>query len=238
MTTPAEFVRLLIVGAGGHAQVVANTILQMRQCGEAVEPIGFVDDNPLLVGQQILGLPILGATSDIGKLAHDAVVVGVGNNAARQQLFKRMREGGERLFTVRHPRSVVAPDAVVGAGTVVCAGAVVVTGAVVGANVILNTSCSINHHSRIGDHVHIAPGAHLGGEVTVGEGVFVGIGSIVLPRKRISDWSVVRAGSVVSDDVAGGLTVTDVPGQTVEAKVEIPMAGVRPGRFRQQSPTP
>jgi len=86
--------KTLIVGAGGHGQVVADILLRMRDCGEAVEPVGYVDDNQSLAGQKLLGLPVLGTTHDISKLAHDAVVVAVGDNATRRRLFDRMRESG------------------------------------------------------------------------------------------------------------------------------------------------
>lgn len=212
--------RVLIVGAGGHAQVVADILLRMRDCGEAVEPVGYVDDNQSLAGQTLLGLPVLGTTSDIGKLAHDAVVVAVGDNATRRRLFDRLRQTGEQFVTVRHPQAVVAPDVTIGVGTMVCAGVVINPGAVIGLNVILNTSCSIDHHNRIGDHVHIAPGVHLGGEVVVGEGALVGIGATVTPRLRIGAWSVVGAGSLVHHDVPDGVKVVGNPAHILEGRGE------------------
>jgi len=207
--------KVLIVGAGSHAQVVADILLRMRDCGEAVEPVGYVDDNPTLAGQKRLGLPVLGTTGDIDKLAHDAVVVAVGDNANRRRLFDRLRQSGERFFTARHPQSVVAPDVVLGEGTMVIAGVVVNTGSTVGANVILNTSCSVDHHNRIGDHVHIAPGVRLGGEVVVAEGALVGIGVTVTARWRVGSWSVVGAGSLVHHDVTDGVVSVGSPARAV-----------------------
>jgi len=210
-------VRILIVGAGSHAQVVADILLRMKERGDAVVPVGYVDDNPALAGQKRLGLPVLGTTGDVGKLAHDAVVVGVGDNDKRMQLFDKLRQSGERFFTARHPQSVVAPDVVLGEGTMVSAGVVVNTGSTVGANVILNTSCSVDHHNRIGDHVHIAPGVRLGGEVVVAEGALVGIGATVTARRRVGVWSVVGAGSLVHHDVPDGVVSVGSPARAVGA---------------------
>jgi sugar O-acyltransferase (sialic acid O-acetyltransferase NeuD family) len=206
---------VLIIGAGGHGQVVADILSRMRERGGAVEPVGYLDDNPSLAGQKFLGLPVLGTLGDIGKLAHDAVVVAVGDNAIRRHLSDRLLQAGERLLTACHPKAVIAPDVTVGAGAMVCAGAVISPGSVIGANVIINTSSSIDHHNLIGDHVHIAPGVHLGGEVTVGEGAMVGIGAMVTPRLRIGAWSVVAAGACVTKSVLPGETVVGVPARPI-----------------------
>jgi len=206
---------VLIIGAGGHGRVVADVLLRMRERGEAVEPVGFVDDKPTLTGEEVLGLPVLGTTGDIGRLAHDAVIVAVGDNAVRRRLFDRLRQAGERFFTARHPQSVVAPDVVLGEGTTVCAGVVVNTGSAIGADVILNTSCSVDHDNRVGDHVHIAPGVRLGGEVEVAEGALVGIGATVIARRRVGAWSVVGAGSLVHHDVPDSAVSMGNPARVV-----------------------
>jgi sugar O-acyltransferase (sialic acid O-acetyltransferase NeuD family) len=207
---------VLIVGAGGHGQVVADILMRMRERAGTVEPIGYLDDNLLLAGRKFLGLPVLGTTDDIGKLAHEAVVVAVGDNDIRRHLFDRLQQAGERFATACHPQVVIAPDVTVGAGTMVCAGVVINPGTVIGSNVILNTSCSIDHHNLIGDHVHIAPGVHLGGEVAVGEGALVGIGATVMGSRRIGIGSVVGAGSVVTHDVPDGVKVVGNPARVID----------------------
>jgi len=208
--------RVLIIGAGGHGQVVADILFRMREHDGAVDPIGYLDDDPSLHGQQILGLPVLGTSADLAGVAHDAVIVAIGDNAVRRRLFEQLSANGEQLVTVIHPDSVVAPDVTVGPGTVICAGVVINPGSVVGSNVILNTSCSIDHHNLIGDHVHIAPGVHLGGQVVVSEGALVGIGTTVMGRRLIGDRSVVGAGSVVTHDVPDGVKVVGNPAHVVE----------------------
>ncbi len=219
--------RVLIVGAGGHGQVVADILLRMGESRGDVEPVGFLDDDPKLAGRSILGLPVLGTTYDIGEVEHEAVIIAIGDNETRRCLFDILRSGGERLFTARHPNTVIAPDVKLGPGSVVCAGAVVSTGSVIGANVILNTSCSVSHHSHVGDHVHVAPGARLGGEVTLGEGVLVGISATVLPRKHVGNWNTVGAGAVVCDDVPGGVTVAGVPARPLERRWPLVLSEVQ-----------
>lgn len=207
--------RVLIVGAGGHAQVVADVLLRMREDGGSVQPVGYLDDARELQGRTFLDLPVLGGLAHLAGVPHDAVVVAIGDNATRKRLFEALRARDEHFATARHPAAVVAPDAQIGAGAMICAGVIVNPASVIGANVILNTGCTVDHHNRIGDHAHIAPGVHLGGEVTIGEGALVGIGATVMPRCRVGVWSVVGAGACVTESVPDGVTVVGVPAQPI-----------------------
>jgi sugar O-acyltransferase (sialic acid O-acetyltransferase NeuD family) len=208
--------QILVLGAGGHAQVVADILLRMRDSGEPVEPIGYLDDDKALLGKTLMGLPVLGITADLAKFKHDAIIIGIGNNRIRQNLFRALRANDEQFVTARHPSAVIAPDVPIGPGCVICAQVVVNPGSVIGHNVILNTGCTVDHHNRIADDVHIAPGAHLGGDVTVEEGVLIGIGAVVMPQRCIGMWSIVGAGALVQKDVPERVTVIGVPAQIVE----------------------
>jgi sugar O-acyltransferase (sialic acid O-acetyltransferase NeuD family) len=207
--------RILILGAGGHAQVIADILLQMGKQDNATQPIGFLDDNQQLHGQSRLGLPILGDLAALAHLEHEAVIIGIGDNRTRAKVFDRVSAAGENFAIACHPRAIVATDVVAQPGTVICAGAVVNPGSRIGHNVILNTSCSVDHHNDIGDHAHIAPGAHLGGDVTIGMGTLVGIGATVMPQRRVGMWSVVGAAALVQRDVADRFVVVGVPAQVV-----------------------
>jgi len=179
---------------------------------------GFVDDRPDLRGTEILGRPVLGVIRELHSWPHDGVVVGIGDNAGRRDVFDRLQATPENFVTVIHPRAVVAADVTIGPGTVIFAGAVVNTGSHIGANAILNTACTVDHHNAIADHVHVAPGVHLGGAVRLAEGALVGIGSTVMPGKHVGAWAVVGAGSLVKDDVPARFTVAGVPAKPLTMK--------------------
>ena len=212
--------RVLIIGAGGHGQVVASILTAMiADPGAAlrlgIEPPravqGFVDDDPTRHGKFVLGLPVFGPLADRGQVPHDAVIVAIGDNYARRVVYERLTREEVTIATAIHPSAVIASDATIGAGCMIVAGTVINTGCRIGRNVIVNTGATVDHHSQIGDHVHLAPGTHLGGEVTVGEGALVGIGAIVMPRRTVGAWATVGAGAVVHRDVDASMTVVGVP---------------------------
>jgi len=203
--------RVLVLGAGGHGQVVADILLRMADAGAALVVTGYLDDNSSLTGQRFLDLPVWGRLADRASVPHEAVVVAVGDNQQRRRLVRELSRGGEAFATARHPSAVIAPDVAIGPGTMVCGGVVINPGSVIGAHVILNTGCTIDHHNRIGDYAHIAPGVHLGGDVRVGPGTLVGIGSVVLPQRSVGEWSMIGAGSVVTRAIPSGVTAVGVP---------------------------
>lgn len=207
--------RVLIVGAGGHAQVVADILLRMQEEDGALVPIGYVDDDPAVYGQQLLDLPVLGGVARMSEVRHERVIVAIGSNGTRQRMLERLKGQGERFGIARHPSAVVAPDVRIGPGTMICAGAIVNPGSFIGANVILNTGCTVDHHNRIGDHAHIGPGVHLGGDVEIEEGALIGIGATVMPQRRVGAWSVVSAGALVHSNVGDRVVAAGVPARVI-----------------------
>lgn len=208
--------RVLILGAGGHAQVVADILFRAEEVGGDCQPMGFLDNNPSIAGTVIMGLPVLGEIGQLSEFEHDAVVIAMGDNIVRASVFDSAQEGGERFVNAVHPDAVLAPDVRLGEGVVICARVAVNTGTEIGDNVILNTGCTVDHHTRIGAHAHVAPGGHLAGDVSVGEGALIGIGSAIIPDRSVGDWAVVGAGAAVVRDVPAYATAVGVPAAVIK----------------------
>lgn len=206
--------RVLIVGAGGHAQVVADILLLLAASGDWI-PVGYLDDNPELRDRSLLGLPVLGPLYERSAFPHDALVIAVGRNDLRQRLYGMLRAEGAHFATLVHPRATIAHDVVIGPGSVICAGAVIGPGARLGCNVIINTAATVDHHNRIGDHCHIAPGAHLGGDVQIGDGCLVGLGALIMPQRSVGAWSIVGAGALVHRSLPSGVTAVGTPARVI-----------------------
>jgi len=207
--------RLAIVGAGGHAKVVADIVRCLSKDDSGYAIVAFADAVDSVEQRQFLGLPLLSGSRHLASIAHDAVVIAIGDNASRRREFELLTSLGECLVSVRHPSAIIASSVAIGLGTMVCAGAVVNPDTRIGSNVILNTRSSVDHDCVVEDHVHIAPGVVLGGDVFVGAGAMVGVGAVVKPGVRIGPGATVGAGSVVIRDVPANTTVVGVPAKAL-----------------------
>ena len=162
---------IIIIGAGGHARVVADALLA---AGRTV--LGFTDRNQSLHGNRVMGLPVLG--DDTALAHHDPRVVelalGLGtvglarDTLRRRQVQQSLENQGWRIASVRHPSAVVSNFAQVQLGTQLLASCVVQAGAHVGEGCIVNTSAVIEHDTALGAFSHLAPRALLCGNVLIG----------------------------------------------------------------------
>lgn len=207
--------QILIIGAGGHAQVVADILLCRWRAGELIRPMGFLDDDERLLGNTYVDLPVLGSTQQLDSISHDGVVIAIGNNRVRARLYNTLTARGTQVISAIHPATTIASDVVIETGCMICAGVIINTGSHIGPNTILNTGATVDHHNRIGAHCHIAPGVHLGGDVAIGDGTLIGIGSTIMPQRTIGQWTTVGAGALVNQDTPDKATVIGVPARPI-----------------------
>jgi acetyltransferase EpsM len=200
-----------VIGAGGHAKVVASTLLA---AGYRVS--GFYDDDSEKWGKYIFGIPVVGSIDVLKETKHSPAIIGLGDNKTRKKLASELDLD---WITVVHPFAWVHPEARLGVGTVVCAGAVVQPGARIGAHTILNTKASVDHDCYVGDYVHIAV-AHLAGGASADEGSFLSLGSVVLPNLQVGAWAHLGAGSIATKNIPPGCTAVGNPARVIKSAVE------------------
>ncbi|HEX5359490.1 MAG TPA: acetyltransferase [Fluviicoccus sp.] len=210
---PTESAPIWLVGAGGHAKVVADAVLSANP----ERALGVRDDSAARQGAALLaGLLINGGSADVrpGDVCH----VAIGDNAVRRRMTLELIGRGAAVSSVRHPAACVSAYAEIGEGSFIAAQAVVGPAAAVGRGVIVNHGAIIDHDCRVGDWCHVAPNATLGGGVRLGEGVLVGAGATVLPGLTIGDGAVIGAGAVVTRNVPDHVVAKGSPARWGKAK--------------------
>ncbi len=193
---------VIIIGAGGHAKVVADIIVKS---GDKV--LGFLDDNSMLT--EVMGYPVLGRICDIDRYRDKAAfVIGIGSNSVRAKLAQICKI---KWYTAIHPSAQIGMEVSVGCGTVVMANAVINSSAQIGRHCIINTGAVIEHDNKIADYVHASPGAVLCGTVSVGEFTHIGAGAVIRNNISIGSHTVIGAGAVVVKDIVQAGIYVGVP---------------------------
>jgi sugar O-acyltransferase (sialic acid O-acetyltransferase NeuD family) len=194
-----------LIGAGGHAKVIADILIESGQ-----PPTAFLDDAPK--HNRIFDLPVIQGLELPEPNA--SVIVAIGDNFIRAQVAARYT-----AFDVAiHPSARVSRDAEIGPGSVVMAGAVINPGARIGAHCIVNTHASIDHDCLIADFAHVGPGATLGGNVEVGAGVMIGLGANIIHGLVIGEHAVIGAGSTVVRDVPPNVVALGSPARVIRSR--------------------
>jgi len=204
---------LLILGAGGHGKVVAETAIATGDYSQ----IAFLDDNCNCkeTTEKILGWPVLNyfsyALSDDCRAKFSLAVVALGHAPTRLKWLKILTAASYDCPVLIHPKAWVSPSASISMGSVVFAQAAVQSEADIGIGAILNTGCGIDHDVRLGAGVHICPGAYLAAEVQVGDCSWIGIGASVIQQIRIGADVTIGAGAAVVTDLPDEVTAVGIP---------------------------
>lgn len=199
---------LLLIGAGGHAKVVA----EIARRDARFELAGLIDRTP--AGTFIGGVPVLGDDSVLANLFADGIRhahIAIGSNALRARLSENIEALGFELATLKSSSADLSPSARLGSGVVMMGGVVINAEAEIGDGSIINTRASIDHDCRIGRFVHVGPGSTLAGNVTVGDRTFVGAGVTIIPGVTLGADVIVGAGACVIEDIPSGQTVIGIP---------------------------
>ena len=193
---------LVMLGAGGHAAVLAEILLEQK-----LPLIAVVAPDPIPANSPLAGLKRI--TSDEQLLStylpeEVGLVNGLGSipgNNLRWRIFEFFSEKGYRFARVISPKANLSNYLELAEGVQIMMGAQVQTNASIGKNSIINTGATVEHDCKIGAHNHIAPGVTLSGGVITAKQVHVGTGASVIQNIQIGEQAVIGAGTTVVRDV-------------------------------------
>ena len=193
---------VIIIGTGGHAKVLADIVLCS---GDNL--LGFLTSDDKT---EFVGFPILGRDTDYEKFDDCSFIIGIGDNAVREQFVERMQ--GVDWYTAIHPTANIARvDTSIGEGCAIMAKATVCAGAHIGRHCIINTSADADHDSVMEDFSHISALSILAGGARIGKRSFMGVNSCVRDKTSIGADCFIGAGSAVVKDITEPGVYVGVP---------------------------
>lgn len=173
--------KLLLVGAGGFGRMVAEQAMLQYDCA-------FVDDGQA-VGTEICGIPVVGCIADLSELRKEygLLVVGIGNNKFRVQVYEKAETLGYTFPNIIAPSAYISPYAKLGNGCVVLQNACVQNGAVVGNGSLLNAGTEVHCDATVGDYALIYTNSVIRTGATVGSYVRIGSNCTICNNAAVSD---------------------------------------------------
>nr|WP_300383511.1 acetyltransferase [Clostridium sp.] len=194
--------KLLLIGGGGHCKSVIDSILAMEYYSE----IGIIDKNSN-IGNNILGIPIIGCDNDLLKLYESGynnafVTVGsIGNPSTRIRLFHDIKKIGFNIPNIIDPTSSISKHITLEEGIYIGKNAVINAGSYIKISSIINTGSIIEHDCFIGEFSHISPGSVLCGGVHIGDNTHIGAKSVIRQQINVGNNTIIGIGSVVLKNI-------------------------------------
>lgn len=211
--------KAVIIGASGFGREVLDILLAENRVSPRWEILGFVDDNPQLVGKVVNGYPVLGPFDWLRRTDVDrvSIVVAIGDNRVRKEVVEGVESLGYDFCKAIHPAAVMTPFVSFGDGVMITAGVVLTNQIEIGNHVIVNLNATIGHDSVIEDFVNINPGVHINGNNYVQEGAYIGSGAVTTQNITVGRWSIVGAGAVVVDSIPERVVAVGVPAKPIRS---------------------
>ena len=173
--------KLLLVGAGGFGRMVAEQAMLQYDCA-------FVDDGQP-AGTEICGIAVAGGLADLPDLRKEygLLVVGIGNNQFRAQVYEKAKVLGFAFPNIVAPSAYVSPYAKLGCGCVVLQNTCVQNGASVGNGVLLNAGAEVHCDAVVGDCALVYTNSVIRTGATVGNFTRIGSNCTVCNNATVPD---------------------------------------------------
>ena len=204
--------KVIIIGAGGHAKVIADII---EKSGDQI--VGFLDDkiekNTIIVKDyKVIGDLNSRFSLSIANKDYEFITA-IGDNKRRKEIST---SPNLKFYTAIHPSAQIGLDVKIEEGTAIMANVCINSSARIGKHCIINTGAIIEHDNIIENFVHISPNATLGGTVRIGENTHIGIGSVVKNNITICQNCTVGAGAAVVKNILEEGTYIGVPARKIK----------------------
>jgi acetyltransferase EpsM len=209
--------KVIIIGAGGNAEVIASTIDDINKDKNSLEIVGFFDDE--INKDKVLG-KITKKEVDKFKRFNDIFFIwslrSVNLKANILQKYKIININRNKLLTIKHPSSIISSSAKIGNGVTIQPLVNIGPNVTIKDNVHIFSQAMIGHNTTLENFSYIANNSSIGAFVKIKEGGYIGMNSTIKERIDIDKWSVVGMGSVVINNVKKNEIVAGNPAKKLK----------------------
>lgn len=203
--------KCIIIGAGTYGQVYAEYLK------DSYSVLGFYDDNPKVLGEEINGIKVLGVVKEALQLdKRIAVFIPIGNNIVRVKLLKEFEDKGFYIPSFIHPQAIVHSSVLLGKAVYILPGTNIMPLTSIGDYCMMSVNTVVSHHTILEQGVFLSFGVNIGASLVLRQYAYVGIGATVMTGvKTVGKRALIGAGAVIIRDVPDGATVVGNPGRVL-----------------------
>lgn len=211
--------KIILIGARGHARAVADVIK-----AEGRYEIEGLLDSFQKPGTYCFGYKIFGGEKNLPQICNDLnihkIIIAIGDNYQRQAMSERIKKKITNIEFISciHPSAIIGSDVKIGAGTVVMPGTIIVSGSSIAEGCLLNTASSIDHDGIMMPWSSLGPGTIVGGRLHLGERSSINLGAKVVNDISIGNDTVIGAGSVVTKNIPDHVLAYGAPCRIIRSR--------------------
>lgn len=198
--------KVIIIGGEGNGGVIASCIEDNRLRFQDFEweVAGFLNDYE--IGKEINGYPVLGGTDEIGKFIKQDyffmyAIHMIGRNVKSEEVFLKMNIPREKFATIIHKTAFVANNAIIEPGVFVMSNCYIGPAARIGMCTLIMANSIIGHNTTVGQLCHFSVGSITSSYITIGNVSDVTLGAKVLEKRKIGNYAVAGANSLITHDI-------------------------------------
>ena len=207
---------IAIFGAGGFGREVAWLMEEINQVEPRFHILGFLDDDPSMVGKRLNDYPVFEAHTFLKNHRGISVALAVGQPLIRMAVADRLSGYALHYPNLIHPTVRMSTTNTLGMGNILCAGVIVTVNTRIGNFCHLNLKTTVGHDCVLEDFTTTACGVDLAGKSHIGKGAYLGNHATVLPSVRVGEKAVVGAGAVVNRELPAATVSVGVPARVIK----------------------
>ena len=198
--------QVIIIGGEGNGGVIASCIEDNRNRFNDLEweIAGFLNDYEK--GKTINGYPVLGGTDEIEKFLEEDyyymyAIHMIGRNVESENVFLEMNIPDHKLASIVHKTAFVAENAILEPGVFVMSNSYIGPSAHIGKCTLIMANALIGHNTTVAELCHFSVGSITSSYVSIGKVSDVTLGARVLEKRKIGNYAVAGANSLVTRDI-------------------------------------
>jgi sugar O-acyltransferase (sialic acid O-acetyltransferase NeuD family) len=197
--------KIIIIGGEGNGGVIASCIEDNRKrFGDMEWKVdGFVNDYE----KEVCGYPVLGGIDAIPYLLNDPSnyfmwgIHMIGRNILTESVFRKANVPKTRFATIIHKTAFIADNAILEPGVFVMSNCYIGPQTRIGQCCLLMANSLVGHNTTVGDLCHFSVGSVTSAYISIGLCSDVTLGAKVLEKRKIGNFAVAGAGSLITHDI-------------------------------------